>query len=108
MEKFPIKLGRKMPGMSMPANVPHTDEEMFYPTLYLEWDKPYELPESGEMTIRFRSTRNAHDKKNGKFTEDLEVLEIVGVKAKKADKKSDYDESAESIDKLRDESESEE
>lgn len=40
------------------AEPPSKEEKnkKYYPSLYLDWDSKYDLPDSGEMTIRFKKT----------------------------------------------------
>lgn len=82
--KYPIDLGRKMGG---PVNVEMTKdvkEEKHYPNLHLEWEKPYDLPDEGVMTVRYKKTSasmSQHgDKKN--YTVGLDILEILDTEAK--------------------------
>lgn len=83
---------------------PESDEMMMYPSLYLEWEKPYNLPDEGTMTVRFKKTRSSEDKKNDRYTEDVDVIEILSVKGSgKSDKKSSMDEASDALDKIRDE-----
>jgi hypothetical protein len=58
MPEYPIKLGKKMGGPEV-ASMPMHDmkDEPFYPTLHLDWDSKYDLPDSGTMTVRFRKCR---------------------------------------------------
>lgn len=77
-----------------------------YPMIYLEWDKPYNLPD-GEftMTVRARKSRSTEDHKNDKYSEDVEILSIENVEGgKKAVKaKSNHDESGDALDKIKNE-----
>lgn len=99
-------LGKKMSeGPVNPVSVESSGEE-FFPTLFLS-ELPEKLPNSGTMTIRFRVARNTDNVKEGKKSADVDVLEIVSVKADK-ESKSKFDEGGEALDKLRKEVEDEE
>jgi hypothetical protein len=101
----PIKLGRKpeMPSMPGPSST-ETSMEEYFPTLHLEWDKSYNLPD-GEftMTVKARRVRSTKDEKSKKVNEDVEILEIQSVKGSKK-KKDSHDEAADALDKLKEES----
>lgn len=109
MPEYPIKLGRKMNGM-----MPHPMESEMegespehYPSLYLEWDEDYGLPDSGTMTVRFKKCceTNTTSRKGTKQSVTLDVTEIVSVKSDgKAKEPSGEDE----LDRLKKEVESEE
>ena len=90
--------------MSIPPSAP-PEKEMYYPTLYLEWDDDYELPDSGTMTIRFKKAAETNEKRDGKESQrvTLDVHEIISVKGKKADK--DEESGADALDRLKGESE---
>jgi len=79
------------------------EKELHYPSLYLEWEDDYELPESGTLTVTFkrRSETNRKDAK-GKTSQsvELEILSIEDVEKGKVEKKSARKESEEAIDKL--------
>lgn len=86
--KYPIDLGRKM-GWKVggPIDVEiskDAKEEKHYPNLHLEWEKPYDLPDEGVMTVRYKKTNESMskhgDKKN--FTVGLDILEILDTEAK--------------------------
>lgn len=61
--------------------------ELFYPTLYLEWEKPYGFPEEGTMTVRFKKTSEENSKKGDKTSQrvNLDILEILDTKASKGE-----------------------
>lgn len=80
--------------------------EKSYPNLYLDWGNKYELPESGELTVKFRKTSEtmSKDKSGERQSVTLEIREICGVKAggKKSEKDEDED-GGKALDKLREE-----
>lgn len=70
--------------MSSPVGDKPSDET-FYPSLYLEWEKPYNFPEEGTMTVRFKKT-SEENRKRGEDTAqrvNLDILEILDTKATK-------------------------
>lgn len=89
--KYPIDLGKKMDEMiSSPESKP--SDETFYPTLYLEWEKPYNFPDEGTMTVRFKKTSEETRKRNGGETGqrvNLDILEILDTKATKGEEKEE-------------------
>lgn len=60
-------------------------DEMFYPSLYLEWEKPYNFPEEGTMTVRFKKTSEETRKRGEDTTQrvNLDILEVLDTKATK-------------------------
>src|SRR5690349_12633749 len=104
MPKMPIKLGRKM---SEPSSVMAPESEEYFPSVHLEWDKDYELPDEGEMTVRFRIARESREVQSERQMVDLELMEIVSVSPGKAKVKEDED-TGEALDKLRAEYEADE
>ncbi len=104
MPKFPIYLGRKMPEeMSMPEKMPMHKKS--YPTLYLDWDKKYDLPDSGELTVKFVKTNenNSKDKNGEHQSVTLEIREICSVEGKESKKEEDDEEESgsEALDRLK-------
>lgn len=91
MPKYPIKLGRKMgacPSVSEPAK----KGEKYYPSLYLDWEEKYDLPDSGTMTIKFRKTSETNTARPGekeKQSVSLDILEILDTKAGKSKEDSE-------------------
>lgn len=65
-----------------------------YPSLHLEWNDDYNLPESGEMTIKFRKVSETNSKHGGKSRQSvtLDILSIESVE-KKSVKEDDEEES---------------
>lgn len=105
MPKFPIKLGKKF---SEPLPVGPASDSTHYPSLYLEWDSKYELPESGTLVVRFRKTSETTEKRNEKESQrvSLDITEITSVKSDKTAPKEE--EPGDVLDKLREEAENEE
>ena len=76
--KSPKDLGVSTPEMSAPGG--EKIPKKIYPNLYLEWEKPYNFPDEGEMTVRFKKTSEENRKgKDGKFSQrvELDILEIL-------------------------------
>lgn len=80
--------------------------ETHYPTLYFEWEKPYDLPDEGVATIRFKVCRRTEDEKHKRYSVELDVTDLLSVKSEKA-KSSDVADREDNLDKLRDEVEKE-
>jgi hypothetical protein len=108
MPKYPIDLGESLNGSEL--EVPSSSKEVFYPTVHLEWDTDYNLPESGEMVVKFKKTRETVTTREGedkKFEVTLELHEILDVKSMKTDKDEEDDSSEDALDKLAEDSEKE-
>ena len=103
MPKFPIDLGRKMSEMSEPA-VP-SEPHKSYPMLYLDWDDTYDLPDSGEILLKFKKTSEStsKDKRGEHQSVTLEIREICAVKSGKKTAKDEDEDGGKALDKLRDE-----
>lgn len=101
MPDYPIDLGRKMGGPCCPCETSKPSEK-YYPTLYLDWDEKYEIPESGKMTIEFVRTRETNTKEGGKKTQSvtLEIKKILSVKPDVEIEEKEED-SGEALDKLK-------
>lgn len=101
MPDYPIDLGKPM-GESMPSMAEPSKEDKnkkYYPSLYLTWDDKYELPKSGEMTVKFRvSSETNRTDRDGAQSQNVDV-EILSIESVTADKKDDEDRGDE-IDKL--------
>ena len=84
--KYPIDLGKKMDVSPMPVGGEKSSDEIFYPSLYLEWEKPYNFPDEGTMTVRFKKTEE-NTKKGGKPAQrvNLDILEILDTQAGKGE-----------------------
>lgn len=85
-----------------------------YPSLHLEWNDDYKLPESGEMTVKFRKVSETNSKHGGKSRQSvtLDILSIEEVEKKSATEDDEEDESEESpsdrLDKMAEEAGDEE
>lgn len=88
MPEYPIELGKEMnPPATADSGIGLRKKgEVQYPSLYLEWEKDYELPEEGTMTVKFKKTSesNRTDKSGTTQSVSLDILEIVSVKGEKA------------------------
>ena len=74
-----------------------------YPSLYLTWDSEYDLPESGEMTIKFqKNSETTRTDRNGDKSQDvsLDILSIESVEAMEEPGESKEEDRGEAIDKL--------
>lgn len=107
-KKFPIDLGRKYSSEAMPM-AHHPKSEKSYPSLYLDWDDKYDLPESGEMTVKFEKTNetNTKDKEGNRQSVTLKILEICCVESKKEEEedKDESEDGGKALDKLMEEAE---
>jgi hypothetical protein len=85
MAEYPIDLGKKMGENPMEATVSKRDKnEKYYPSLYLTWDSKYGLPDSGEMTVKFRKNSETTRKdRDGEESQDvsIDILSIESVEA---------------------------
>lgn len=82
--------------MDMGPHSPSKMPEKMYPTLHLEWPMDYDLPESGELTVKFVKTRESKSKQGGKpmYTVDLEIKSIESIEeGEEADETDESDES---------------
>jgi hypothetical protein len=100
--KTSINLGQKWDGpcCAPEASKPEEPKE-HYPSVYLSGEKAYELPESGEMTVRFKRVSRSETERDGKERHEvtLDLIEITSVKPDKETEDSDSPEAA--LDKLR-------
>ena len=99
--KYPVKMGlRPEEGIDGPMELDDRGR-VFYPSLFLEGKEEFDLPDEGELTIRFKKTGSSKKERRGgtKYTVDLDVLELVKVaKGKKEPPKGE-----EELDKLKEE-----
>lgn len=87
MPKYPISLGKKMGEPSAMTDAPKTtSSEMYYPSLHLDWEKPYDLPKEGTMVVKFKKTSESNTTRNGKTNQSvsLDIIEIVSVDSEEA------------------------
>lgn len=88
MPEYPINLGRNNI-LDAPCDVKSSEPTTYYPSLYLsELPEGTELPESGEITLKFKLCRESEDYKNNKCSADIEVLAIVSVKGDEEESES--------------------
>lgn len=101
MPKLPIDLGMSYGSENaIPMSAPEPSPEKYYPGTRLEFKGDYELPDEGEITLRYRVTRSTEEKKTDKCFEEIDFLEIVAVKGLK-DSSKDEDYAGDEIDRLR-------
>jgi hypothetical protein len=87
-EKYPIDLGKPMSGPSAPLSVKKPGKkEKYYPSLYLDWDDDYELPESGVMEVRFKKRSETNRLQDGKTSQsvEIEIREILDVESENSE-----------------------
>lgn len=86
MPKYPINLGKKMGGHPMMAEVAKPSDEMYFPSLHLDWEKPYDLPKEGTMVVKFKKTSESNTTRDGKTNQSvsLDIIEIVSVDSEEA------------------------
>lgn len=81
-DKYPIGLGKTMSSPSVAGLSPSKDEP-YYPSIHLEWDEPYDLPDSGTMTVKFSKSHESTSKRKGEkqghqsVTLDITSIESV-------------------------------
>lgn len=105
MPDYPIDLGKKMDGpIAVETPTPPHERKKYYPCLYLDWDEKYDLPKSGEMTVRFRKKQETtrEGDHGSSQTVELDIEEILGVKADK-ERKSDRESGSEALDRYKNE-----
>jgi hypothetical protein len=93
-------------GRLSPATL--SDRPDDYPTIRLESHDDPELPDEGELTIKFHKTHEEvrnKDKPNEVYACTLEVLHLVKVKGSKGKPAESHDESGSALDKLMQEKE---
>lgn len=84
--KYPINLGKKMGGPSVLAEPSKSSDETYYPSLHLDWEKPYNLPKEGTMVVRFKKTSESNTTRDEKTNQSvsLDITEIVSVDSEEA------------------------
>lgn len=101
---YPISLDNSSDYGPMKAESPRKH----YPTLSLRWDKSYDLPEDGTMTVKFHKRRQTDTTGDEGVSQslELEILSIESVKAAKPDEavKKDRDLASEALDAALEES----
>lgn len=99
---YPISLDRSSelnsPGIA-------SDPRKEYPTLHLHWNKSYDLPSDGLLTVRFhkRKETNTESDDGDSQSVELEILTIEDVKEDKESKpkKSARDEAGDALDRYK-------
>jgi len=78
MANYPVDLARKNGLGSCPMMKTPSES---YPTLHLDWEKDYELPESGTMEVKFRKVSESTSTHSGKtrYSVSLDILSIEDV-----------------------------
>jgi hypothetical protein len=109
MPSYPIDLSKSNPGPCSPSIGGGIDRP-YYPTLHLEWDESYDLPDDGILTVKFhkrRETNTETDDGKERQSVELEITSIEKVKAVKIEsdepEKSDREKAAEALDKYAEE-----
>lgn len=105
MPDYPIDLGKKMSDspMEMPMTSKEDKNKKYYPSLYLTWDSDYELPDSGEMTVKFKknseTTRKTPD---GEKSQDvsLDILSIESVEEGEEPDETGEEDRGDALDKI--------
>ncbi len=106
MPDYPIDLGTKSSCGPCCVPSPREDKEKtYYPSLYLS-GKELNLPDSGEIILKFKKVSESTSTREGKsdYSCELEIHQIVSVKAD-AKKRASRDDSEDALDKLREEAE---
>jgi hypothetical protein len=105
--KYPLDLGKTIesPLAGGPVDSPKGTPEKYYPSISLEWDEPYNLPESGTMTVAFKRTSETNSKRpDGKTSQRVE-LDLTSIKGVEADEPeaddNDEEETGEILDKAK-------
>ena len=103
-EKYPIDLGKPMNGIAVPVSPTPSKKakkEKYYPSLYLDWDQDYELPEEGILEIRFKKRSETNRSADGKTTQsvELEMREILDVESESSE--GDEESGADALDRYR-------
>lgn len=72
---------------SMPEMVAKKD--VHYPTLHIDGDQELGLPESGELTVKFKRVSESHSERDGKVSYScvLEIHKILDVEGAEPEKK---------------------
>ena len=99
--KYPIDLGKTPKDLDLPASVGEEAPKTIYPSLYLEWEKPYGFPDEGTMIVRFKK-RSEENRKTGEKTMqrvELDIHEILDTKATKEDSEEPEEDSGDILDK---------
>lgn len=95
--KTPIDLGYNMD--SGPTSV--SANKTMYPNLHLEWPSDYDLPDSGELTVKFVKTGESKSKRGSKplYTVDLEIKSIESVEAGEEEGETEEEDGSAALDR---------
>lgn len=98
MPDYPISLDDSS-GMTL-AEPSKPYDNKHYPKLRLHWDAKYDLPEHGEMTVKFYKCEEVNTDREGRISQtvELDILTIEDVKAEKGERKSPRKEAEEALD----------
>lgn len=78
----PVSLGSSYGSLPCCGPVETSKDAVSYPFTSVEVPEgALEFPDSGTVTFRFRLSRETEDKKEGKCRYELELLEVVALKA---------------------------
>lgn len=87
-----------------------SSSEKHYPSLYLDWDSDYELPDSGTMVVKFTKASESNRKEKGgkkRQSVSLEITSIEKVSGGKSKPSKKDEDTGEALDRLKNEVESE-
>lgn len=91
----------------MPTVASSPSSEKFYPTLHLDWDSDYKLPESGTMVIKFTKVNEVNSKRKGGKKSQSVTLDITSIDkvsgGKSKTEKTDEESGEEALDRHMDE-----
>lgn len=105
--KYPLDLGKPIESPSLagsPVDSPKGSPEKYYPGVSLEWEQPYDFPESGTMTVAFKRTSETNSKRpDGKTSQrvELDLTSIKNVEADDAADDSDEESTGDRLDKAK-------
>jgi len=88
---------------SIPEVVKATSKEKYYPSFHYSGEEELDLPDEGEMTVRFRVVERTESERNGKKTcsYTIEVQSIEDVEEENDDSPTkSYDEAGSALDKI--------
>jgi len=103
-----MKLPIDLRGMEMKACPVEEDYNKRGPSVHLEWDEPYDFPDEGTMTVKFKVRRREEEISNKKKTYEtaLELVEITSIKSEgPMPPASGEGEAGKALDRLREEME---
>lgn len=109
MPSYPLDLGKSGSDMAVPTSPSSEKDKTYYPSLHLEWDESYDLPDSGTMTVKFKKVHESTSKRNGEDAHQSVTLDIESIESVEADagEGSDEESPSDTLDRLKNEVESE-